>query len=91
MRKSAHGDTFFNLLGPNQGWCKNAAALIVVISKATFDFNNKHARTHSYDTGTAWGYFALQGSLLGLVVHGMQGFNYEKAKEPLQVSDEYHV
>jgi nitroreductase len=92
MRKSAHWETFFNLLGSNnQGWCKNAAALIVVVSKTTFDFNNKPARTHSYDSGAAWGYFALQGSLLGLVVHGMQGFNYDKAKEFLKVSDEYQV
>ena len=92
MRNSTHWETFFNLLGPNnQGWCKNAAALIVVVSKTTFDFNNKPARTHSYDTGAAWGYFALQGSLLGLVVHGMQGFNYDKAKELLHVSDEYQV
>ena len=92
MRNSAHWEAFFNLLGPNnQGWCKNAAVLIVVVSKTTFDFNNKPARTHSYDSGAAWGYFALQGSILGLVVHGMQGFNYDNAKELLHVSDEYHV
>ncbi len=42
MRKSDHWETFFNLLGQNnQGWCKNAAAPIVMVSKTTFDFNNK--------------------------------------------------
>ena len=92
LRKSAHWETFFNLLGANnQGWCKNAAALIVVVSKTTFDFNNKLARTHSYDAGAGWGYFALQGSLLGLVVHSMQGFNYDKAMELPRVGDEYQV
>jgi nitroreductase len=92
MRNTEHWETFFGLLVPsNQAWCKNAAALLVVVSKTAFDFNNKPARTHSYDTGAAWGYFALQGSLLGFVVHGMQGFNYDKAKEVLRVSDEYQV
>jgi nitroreductase len=68
IQKSSHCETFFNLLGPNnQRWCKNATALIVVVSKTTFDFNNKPARTHSYDTGAAWGYFARQGLLFGFV------------------------
>jgi nitroreductase len=92
MRNTSHWETFFSLLNPgNQAWCRNAAALLVVVSKMTFDYNGKPARTHSYDTGAAWGYLALQGSMMGLVVHGMQGFNYDKAKEALQVSDEYQV
>jgi hypothetical protein len=33
----------------------------------------------------------LQGSLAGLVVHGMQGFDYDKAKEILRVPDGYQV
>lgn len=92
LKNTGNWDTFFSLLAPgNQVWCGNASALLVVVSKMTFDFNNKPARTHSFDTGAAWGYFALQGSLLGLVVHGMQGFNYDKAKEVLHVNDEYRV
>jgi nitroreductase len=92
FRNTPHWETFFNLLTPsNQAWCKNAAALLVVISKATFDFNNKPARTHSYDSGAAWYSFALQGTMMGLVVHGMQGFNYDKAKEDLGVPDGYQV
>ncbi|OGP88408.1 MAG: nitroreductase [Deltaproteobacteria bacterium RBG_19FT_COMBO_43_11] len=83
--------TFFNLLAEgNQGWAKNAAVLIVVISKTTFD-NGNIARTHSYDAGAAWENFALQGSLAGLVVHGMQGFDYNKAKEVLNIPDGYKV
>jgi len=90
-RNTKHWDAFFNLLAEgNQVWAKNAAVLIVVISKTTFD-NNKHARTHSYDAGAAWENFALQGSMMGLVVHGMQGFDYDKAKEILGVPDGYQV
>jgi len=90
-RNTKHWETFFNLLAEgNQVWAHNAAVLIVVISKTTFD-NNKHARTHSFDAGAAWENFALQGSMMGLVVHGMQGFDYDKAKEILGVPDGYQV
>jgi nitroreductase len=90
-KNTPHWTAFFNLLAEgNQIWAKNAAALIVVISKTTFD-SDKPARTHSYDAGAAWGSLALQGSQNGLVVHGMQGFDYDKAKEVLHVPDAYQV
>jgi nitroreductase len=92
MRNTAHWEKFFNILTPgNQRWCKNAAVLVVVVSKTTFDSNNKPARTHSYDSGAAWASLAFQGSFMGLVVHGMQGFNYDKAKSELAVSDAHQV
>ena len=91
FRNTPHWQTFYNLLTPgNQAWCKDAAALLVVLSKTTFD-NGKPARTHSYDTGAAWYSFALQGVTSGLVVHGMQGFSYDRAKEDLGVPDGYEV
>ncbi len=92
MRNTPHWDTFFNLLGPgNQVWCRNAAVLLVIVSKSTFDHNGKPARTHSYDTGAAWYSFALQGTMMGLVVHGMQGFSYDKAREVLGVPEDHQV
>ena len=92
MRNTEHWETFFNLLTPgNQAWCRNAAALVVIASKTTFDHNNKPSRTHSYDTGAAWYSFALQGVMMGLVVHGMQGFDYDRAKKDLGVPDDHQV
>jgi len=92
MRNTAHWDKFFGLLSPNnQSWCKNASALIVTVSKKTFDFNGKPARTHSYDAGAAWVSLALQGSFMGLVVHGMQGFDYDRAQTELNVGDDHQV
>ncbi len=83
---------FFNfLVSQNQGWCKNAAALIVVISKDTFDFNGKPSRTHSFDTGASWENLAIQGNALGLVVHAMQGFDYDRVKKELNIPDGYTV
>ena len=92
LRNTPHWEKFFGLLSPgNQAWCRNAAALIVVVSKKTFDHSGKPARTHSYDTGAAWYSFALQGVMMGIVVHGMQGFDYDKAASILGVTDEYQV
>ena len=84
--------TLFNLLVPfNQDWAKNASVLIVAFSKTTFDHNGKPARTHAFDTGAAWENLALQGVSMGLVVHGMEGFDYEKAKKDLKIPDDYEV
>jgi nitroreductase len=74
----------------NQAWAKNASVLIAVVSKKTFD-NGKPSRTHSYDTGAAWENLALQGTLKGLVVHGMQGFDYDRARQVLNIPEGYDV
>jgi len=91
----AHRDTpswplFFEVLNPgNKPWCLNAAVLVLFISRMVSEDGSRQIKTHSYDTGSAWASFALQGSVSGLVVHGMQGFNYERAREVLQVPPEY--
>jgi nitroreductase len=91
LRETGHWPLFFSLLAEgNRLWAVNAAALIVVSSKTTFD-NGKPSRTHSFDAGAAWENFALQGSLLGLVVHGMQGFDYDQARTLLHIPDPYQV
>jgi nitroreductase len=91
-RDSKHWPLFFDLMAEfNQGWAKNAAALLLFISKTTFDFNGEASVTHSFDTGAAWENLALQGWLKGLVVHGMQGFDYERARAVLNVPDGFQV
>ncbi len=91
-RDDPEWETLFNLLNEkNQRWCKNAGALVVIVSSTTFEKSGKPSRTHSYDAGAAWGMFALEGAIRGLVVHGMQGFSYERAKEELAVPDGYCV
>ncbi len=83
---------FFGLLvDANQTWCKDAGVLMVVVAKTTFDHNGKPARTHAFDAGAAWGMFALEGAMRGLVVHGMQGFDYDLAKIDLNIPDGYEV
>jgi nitroreductase len=92
----AHRETpswplFFEILNPgNTTWCINAAVLVVFISK-TVNPEGRPIKTHSYDTGAAWENFALQGARRGLVVHGMQGFNYEQAREVLRIPPDFAV
>src|SRR5439155_14311519 len=91
-RETEHWQTFFELLvDANKAWAKNAAALVVFISRKKFDYNNEPSVTHSYDCGAAWENFALQGFHQGLVVHGMEGFDYERARKDLQIPDEFQV
>ena len=90
-RNSSHWPLFFDLLvDSNRVWCARAAALLVVISKTTFE-SGKPCRTHSYDSGAAWMSLALQGSTMGLVVHGMQGFDYDRARIALNIPEEFQV
>lgn len=91
-RESKAWDSFCGLLDDfNKGWAPKAAALIVVASHNVFDWDGKPARTHSFDTGAAWQNLALQGSKMGLVVHGMEGFDYDRAREVLRVPDAFTV
>ena len=91
-RDTKHWKTFFSLLGEfNQSWCKNAAVLVVIIARKNFEHNNKPSVTHQYDAGAAWENLALEGSARGLVVHGMEGFDYEKARTELKIPEEYVI
>lgn len=75
----------------NQKWCDKAAALIIVISKNSFDHDGSFSRTHSFDTGAAWENLAIQGTSMGLVVHGMSGFDYDRVKKEKNIPDGYTV
>jgi len=93
----AHRDTpqwkplFDLMVEANQSWTKNAAVLLVILSKKTFYHNGKPSHTHSFDTGSAWMSLDLEGTSRGYVVHGMEGFDYDKAKKSLQIPDDYQV
>jgi nitroreductase len=92
LRGTKHWQTFFDLLvDANKTWAQNAAVLVVFISRTLFDHDNEPSVTHSYDCGAAWENFALQGFHQGLVVHGMQGFDYERARKDLQIPDQFKV
>jgi nitroreductase len=87
-RDSEHWQMFLDLLVEgNRAWARNAAALVVFISQTTLGSDGAPSVTHSFDTGAAWENLALQGHLKGLVVHGMQGFDYEAARTKLGIPE----
>lgn len=91
-RDTAHWPRFFDLLiEGNQRWAKNAAVLILIISTTHLAFNGSPSVTYAFDCGAAWQNLALQATALGLVAHGMQGFDYDQARDVLQVPDDYSV
>ena len=92
MRDTPEFEKLFSFLVDfNKSWCVRAAALIVVFSKKTFNHNGKENVNHSSDTGAAWENLALQAQTMNLVAHGMNGFNYAKAKAELGIPDDHQV
>ncbi|MDA1232452.1 MAG: nitroreductase family protein [Planctomycetota bacterium] len=91
-RDSRHWQTYFDLLmKPNQAWCDKAAVLLVVLSHRVFSKNGKPNFVHTFDAGAAFQNFCLQGTEMGLVVHGMGGFDRDATRVRLQVPDDYAV
>jgi nitroreductase len=91
-RDTPHWQTFFDLLmDANKVWCQRAAVLVVVLSHKVFERNGKPNPVHTFDTGAAFENLALQGAAMGLVVHGMAGFDRDKTRAALVVPDDFAV
>jgi nitroreductase len=91
-RDTEHWPVFLGLLVEgNRVWARDAAALLLFVSKETFDFNGQPYPTHSFDTGAAWENLALQATTRGLVAHGMQGFDMERARTELSIPEGFRV
>src|SRR5262249_10239775 len=83
---------FFGLLVPgNQAWAKNAAVLVVVASRTRFEHNDKPSITHAFDCGAAWENLALEAARRELVAHGMQGFDYARARTELLIPGDFDI
>ena len=85
-RNTEDWNSLFNLLVDfNKRWAKDAAVLIVVVSKKEFEYNGKviPSVTHQFDTGAAWENLALEATSRDLVAHGTAGFDYDKARKDL--------
>jgi nitroreductase len=95
-RGTAHWERLLGLLNDfNRSWAASASALLILVSRTVATPPGKDAEvpnlTHKFDTGTAWGYLALQASLMGWQAHGMAGFDRDKARADLNVPQEYTV
>jgi len=91
-RDTAQWNPLFSLLSEwNQGWVVNASAIVLIVSKKTFAKNGSPNGTHSFDTGSAWMSLALQGASMGLVTHGMSGFDAPRAVTELGVPEDFFI
>ena len=96
LRDTAAWERFLNLLVPfNQSWAKESSALVFLVSNSTMrsprSGNEVPSPTHSFDAGTASGYFALQASLMGWYMHGMVGFDANRAFDDLSIPKGHKV
>jgi nitroreductase len=89
-RETAAWPALFELLVEgNRAWCHRAAMLTVVLAHQVFTKSGKPNPVHLFDCGAAFENLALQGSAMGLVVHGMAGFDFERARKLPGVPQDY--
>ena len=69
------------LVPNNAVWAQHAPVLILSVARLHFDHNGKPNRHALHDTGIATGFMMLEATELGLLAHGMAGFDAEKARE----------
>lgn len=85
LRDTTQLDVLLGLLSDgNREWCVRAGALVLLASQTLRD-DGRELVSHSFDAGAAWMALALQGSAMGLVVHGIGGFDRELARRRLHV------
>ncbi|KHD84321.1 nitroreductase family protein [Heyndrickxia ginsengihumi] len=83
-------EKFMSFIGEfNQTWCKDVPAFALIISKLTSD--SGEFRSHAFDAGAAWGYLSLEATRKGLITHPMTGFDFEKAREVLNIPEDYAI
>ena len=71
----------------NQGWAKNASALILVAAQPTRDDGSIHA-DYQFDCGLAVAQLVIETHDRGLVAHQMTGFNKDKARSNVAMASE---
>ncbi len=74
----------------NREWCDQAPLLVLLLSY-TLSPNGQPSGSHAMDTGTAWGYMALEATNQGLITHAMAGFNQQQARVDLHIPDDYAI
>jgi nitroreductase len=79
------------LLEGNRVWAKDSAALAVLISRKNFEYNGKPSVTHQLDAGAAWENLALEACFRGIVTHGMEGFDYQRARQELEIPEDFDI
>lgn len=89
--REAFEKLFHILLPGNQLWAGTAAVLMIMAAKKTSANTGLINNYALHDTGQAFAQLALQAVALGLHVHGMAGFDRERARVELNLPDDYEL
>jgi len=82
-------DKLFSVLaGGNQPWCKNAAALVLVLGKKTYTANGSTNSTMMHDIGAANMLMTLQANSMEIYSHVMGGFDTVKSADIFELGDD---
>ncbi len=73
----------------NQVWARTAPLLVLALSQVVSTYKNRPNRLAFYETGLAVSNLLLQATHMGLYVHQMSGYDWEKAKEVLVIPTRY--
>src|SRR5690625_255546 len=85
-------EKFLTFMNKGNAWCQHAPVLVAIISHTKWVENGQDINpTNAFDTGAAWGFLALEATRKGLVAHAMGGFDRAKAKETLNIPNDYDV
>ncbi len=86
---------FDGLVPANQAWCKDAAALVVMVGATTWvpagQHDKKPVGMSDFDCGAAWMSIALQAHSMGWATHGMAGIDKDKLRTGLHVPADHNV
>jgi nitroreductase len=87
---SATWQMFFATLSDfNKTWAKNAAVLVLLVSKKIYEWNRELPNPYySFDAGTAWQNVALQACAMNLSVRCMADFDRDKVRQDLGIPDD---
>lgn len=73
----------------NQRWAHTAPLLMLSVARKNFTKNEQPNRHSWHDTGLAMGNLLLQATAMDLYVHQMAGYSSEKARENLEIPEDY--
>jgi nitroreductase len=78
------------LVPGNVAWAQHVPVLMISVAKLQFD--NGNANRHAlHDTGIATGFLMLQSAALGILAHGMAGFDPAKARGVYGIPDSHEA
>jgi len=79
------------LLDGNKIWAKDAPLLMISLARKNFMANDKPNHYAFYDLGAANAFLSIQAVELGLQLRQMGGYDPAKAKQNLNIPDDYHL